>query len=82
MAGERRLDPKESFFKMTINVSGSETKIRSLSHFEKVEEKCEKCQTLISSTCYSTLKSIDKCEVELEVLCFACTKVKRIKIDS
>ena len=51
---QKVLDLKESFFKMTINVSGSETKIRSLYHFGKVEAKCEKCQTVISSTCYST----------------------------
>lgn len=77
---QKVLDLKESFFKMTMNVSGSETKIRSLYHFGKVEEKCEKCQTLISSTCYSTLNTIDKRRVELDVLCFACTKGKRIKI--
>ena len=78
---QKVLDLKESFFKMTMSVSGSETKIRSLYHFGKVEVKCEKCQTTISSTCYSTLNTIDKRQVNLEVLCFACTKAKRIKID-
>ena len=79
---QKVLELKESFFKMTMSVSGSETKMRSLYHFGKVEVKCEKCQTIISSTRYSTMNTIDKHQVDLEVLCFACTKAKRIKIDS
>jgi len=79
---ERVLNLKELFLKMAMSVSGSEMTVRSLYHFGKVEEKCEKCQTVISCTCYSTLNTIDKHLVELGVLCFACTKAKRIKRDS